>query len=86
MRQEYAMPALTLKNIPEELYNSLKEAATRHHRSLNSEIIDCLEKSLHPQTLPPAQRLAHIRQLRGNMDKSRIKPTDIKQAINSGRP
>jgi len=30
---------LTLKNIPDELYGRLKQAAEVHHRSLNSEVI-----------------------------------------------
>ncbi|VAX02847.1 hypothetical protein MNBD_GAMMA19-1382 [hydrothermal vent metagenome] len=31
------MPAMTIKNIPDDLYSRLKEAAQTHHRSMNSE-------------------------------------------------
>jgi plasmid stability protein len=34
---------LTLKGVPDEVYKRLKTSATVNHRSLNSEIIACLE-------------------------------------------
>jgi len=33
------MPAITLKNIPKNIYDQLKVVADRHHRSLNSEAL-----------------------------------------------
>jgi plasmid stability protein len=39
------MATITLKNIPDEIYERLKVIAKLNHRSLNSEIINCLEKS-----------------------------------------
>ncbi|MCI5147781.1 MAG: Arc family DNA-binding protein, partial [Candidatus Electrothrix sp. AR3] len=40
------MPTLTLKNISDDLYTRLKEAAQTHRRSLNSEILYCIEQTL----------------------------------------
>ena len=41
------MPAtLTLKNIPDEVYERLKASAETHRRSLNSEAIVCLKSVL----------------------------------------
>ncbi len=40
---------LTLKNIPDEVYERLKVAAAAHHRSLNGEAIVCLETVLLPE-------------------------------------
>ena len=40
------MPALTVKNIPDDLYSQLKKAAQAHRRSLNSEILYCVEKTI----------------------------------------
>lgn len=37
------MHAITLKNIPDDIHNSLKSMAKLNHRSLNNEIIHCLE-------------------------------------------
>ena len=42
------MPTLTIKKVPEALYDKLKERARRHHRSMNGEVIACLEQVLMP--------------------------------------
>ena len=47
------MPALTIKNIPEDLYNELKLVAEQHHRSINSEVIVCLKRTLLPKKISP---------------------------------
>ena len=39
------MGTITLKNIPNWLHKRLKKMAARHRRSLNSEILVCLEAS-----------------------------------------
>jgi plasmid stability protein len=41
--------SLTIKNIPDLLHEELKRSAKRNHRSINSEIIACLERELMPQ-------------------------------------
>jgi plasmid stability protein len=55
---------LTLKNIPDEVYERLKGAAALHRRSLNSEAIVCLETVLTPGRIAPGERLARARALR----------------------
>src|SRR5574337_1820244 len=55
---------LTLKNIPDEVYQRLKAAAEIHRRSLNSEAIVCLEMVLAPARIALGERLARARQLR----------------------
>jgi hypothetical protein len=44
---------LTLKNIPDEVYERLKLSAEVHRRSMNSEAIVCLETALLPSRLAP---------------------------------
>jgi plasmid stability protein len=44
--EEAAMPSMTLKSIPDEVYRHLKSNARMNHRSLNGEAIACLERSL----------------------------------------
>ena len=58
------MPTLTLKNIPDDLYARLKEAAQAHHRSLNSEIIYCVERTLTPHKIDVQEQIAAARALR----------------------
>ena len=42
------MPTLTIKKVPEALCQKLRARAQRHHRSMNGEIIACLEQMLMP--------------------------------------
>ena len=37
------MATITLKNLPDELHARLKKRAARNRRSLNNEVIACLE-------------------------------------------
>ena len=44
------MASITIKGVPPELHEGLKEAARRNHRTLRSEVIACLER--HVERLP----------------------------------
>ncbi len=46
------MATITVKNIPDDLYAGLKQAAVANHRSINSEVIVCVEQVLRSQRLP----------------------------------
>ncbi len=80
------MPALTIKNIPNDLYNELKTVAKQHHRSINSEVIMCLKRTLLPQKTSPESRLAEIRTLRKRIKPDAFTDDEIAQAIDEGRP
>ena len=77
---------LTLKNIPDSVYERLKLSAVAHRRSLNSEAIVCLEAVLLPTKLTPAERLARARALRGTLPKRKFSAHDIDTAKRQGRP
>ena len=76
---------LTLKNIPDELYGRLKAAAEAHRRSLNSEVLVCLESALLPQRMPVEDRLARARELRKALPIAAFKADDIAQMRDEGR-
>ena len=80
------MPALTIKNIPDDVYNALKDNAKQQHRSINSEVIMCLKRSLLPKRISPEERLSAIRAIRSQIKSAVITAEDIDQAINEGRP
>jgi len=80
------MPALTIKNIPDDLYDKLKRTAQCHHRSLNSEIIHCLETVLAPQKMDIAERLQRAQKLRAQIPAGEISLAEIDEAIDQGRP
>lgn len=78
---------LTLKNIPDELYERLKLAAGMHRRSLNSEAIVCLEAVLAPAKLTPGERVARARKLRAGLTAAmQFRPRDIDTLKREGRP
>lgn len=79
------MPALTVKNIPEPLYAQLKANAQAHHRSLNGELINCLEQALFPQKINVSQYIANVRVLRQQVQENVIDIDDISNAIARGR-
>lgn len=76
---------LTLKNIPDAVYERLKSAAEMHRRSLNSEAIVCLEAVLLPTKLAPSERLARARELRAALPKQEFVHDDIDAAKREGR-
>lgn len=77
--------SITLKNIPEPVYQRIKLAAKRHHRSMNSEIIACLEQALVPQAVDLDARLAAARKLRGHYAGPELNFDDIARAIQRER-
>ena len=76
---------LTLKNIPDDVYERLKVSAETHRRSLNSEAIVCLETALMPGQIPVGERLARARALRANLPKVRFRAQDIDALKREGR-
>jgi antitoxin FitA len=77
---------LTLKNIPDELYEQLKTSAEAHRRSLNSEAIVCLETVLLPGRLTPSERLARARAMRSALPAGKFRARDIDALKRAGRP
>lgn len=76
---------LTLKNIPDDVYDRLRAAAEMHRRSLNSEAIVCLESVLMPTKIAPSERLARARQLRAELS-AKFRARDIDALKKQGRP
>jgi antitoxin FitA len=77
---------ITLKNIPDEIYASLKTSAQVHHRSLNSEVIACLERVLLPTKATNEAHLSTAREIRAELKGKKFKVADIDKAIDQGRP
>jgi plasmid stability protein len=79
------MATLTIKNISEELYKRLKQSATQHHRSLNSEVIVSLEQALGSPRVDPDDFLVRVRALRERISGIYITEEDLNAAKNEGR-
>jgi plasmid stability protein len=77
---------LTLRNVPDALYERLKAAAAAHRRSLNSEAIVCLEAALIPGLVAVSERLARARALRLTLPQDAFRAQDIDAHKRQGRP
>ena len=76
---------LTLKNIPDEVYQRLKAAAEANRRSLNSEAIVRLESALLTGRKTAAEHLSRARELRAARPQGKFQAPDIDAAKRSGR-
>lgn len=82
------MATLTIKNVPRELHRRLKKRAALHHRSINGEVIDCLERNLLSRAVDPEEFLAQVDQARERLAAETgifVTEKDLREAKNRGR-
>jgi plasmid stability protein len=76
---------MTIKNIPDELYEKLRAAAENNRRSINSEIIVCIERAVSTRRINPEEILNDARRLRQLTAKHPITNDKFNQAKTQGR-
>ncbi|MFT3817386.1 MAG: Arc family DNA-binding protein [Rubrivivax sp.] len=76
---------ITLKGIPDDVYQQLKLSAEVNRRSLNSEAIACLETMLLPRKATALEHIAKAREIRAVLQRGAFKPEDIDRAKREGR-
>ncbi len=79
------MATLTIKNVPENLYVRLKQYAEINRRSLNSEVILCIERAIYTHRIQPEEYLARARRLREKTAQYPISDDDFSAAKVAGR-
>jgi len=77
---------ITVKNIPPELYERLKQSAVLHHRSINSEVIALIEASIAAKKRKPEDFLASAKAIREKTGRYELKKEFIDRAKREGRP
>ena len=77
---------ITVKNIPPELYERLKQSAALHHRSINSEVIALIEASIAAKKRKPEDFLASAKTIREKTGRYELKQEFIDRAKRVGRP
>jgi antitoxin FitA len=80
------MPSLTIKGIPDKLLGRLKRRALVHRRSLNSEVITCLEQAAAAPVVDPKAWLAEVDRLRNRLALNPMTDAAIRRAKAKGRP
>jgi antitoxin FitA len=79
------MPNLTIKGVPEGLYGRLKRRAAEHRRSLNSEVIVCLEHATSEPAVDPEAWLADADRLRRRLKLTPVTEGALRRAKANGR-
>ncbi len=80
------MPTITLKNIPDKLYERLKQSAAEHRRSLNSEMIVRLEQAVLSARIEPDAYLARVDARRRQLALPPLTERRLKTIKTAGRP
>lgn len=79
------MVAITLKNVPSELYDRVKQKAKANHRSINNELISIIEQSVMPQQIDVNAWLEKARQLRETTAHYVVSDEELTRLKNKGR-
>jgi plasmid stability protein len=76
---------ITIRDIPDEIYQRIKYQAELHHRSINSELIVNLKRSVKAHRKNPNQIIAKAKKLK-QQAKGSLSMDEIQKAIGEGRP
>jgi len=77
---------ITVKNIPYDLYEQIKQNAAEHRRSINNEVIAIIENAFRSKKIDPEDFLVTVRKLRERTKRIELTDRLINQAKNEGRP
>lgn len=80
------MTTITLKGVPDALHADLKQAAEENRRSLNSEILVRLERTLSTRREEPEALLARLRAARRRVGDAPLTDAQVTAAKRTGRP
>lgn len=80
------MPSLTIKGIPDDLLKRLRRSAEANRRSLNSEVVHRLERSVGRMPVDPEAFLARLHDLQRRVPLPPLTDELLRQAREEGRP
>jgi len=79
------MATITVKNIPDDLYKKLKTTASIHRRSINNEIIFCIENTIKSKKIDPNEFIARIDDFYKKLSLPVLSDDKLKEYKQSGR-
>jgi len=80
------MPTITVKNMPDDIYEDLKKSASMHRRSINSEVIFCIEKAVRSHRLDSKALFTRVQAMRNKIEGPPLTDAVLRQAREEGRP
>lgn len=80
------MPNITIRDIPDVLYQDIKKLAEKERRSINSQIIHGISEYL-TRKKSAHQRINEIKELRSSINVKGFEPSqeELKKAVEEGR-
>lgn len=79
------MATITVKGLPDEVYDRLRKSAAAHRRSINSEVIVCLERTFSSRPFDPDAFLDRVDALRERVALPPLTEDALRVAKTSGR-
>ena len=79
------MATLTIKGMPDELYKRLKKRAGEERRSINSQVIVCLELQLATPRRDPKAILKRLDAIRDRINLPALTDEELRKAKEFGR-
>ncbi len=80
------MANLALRGLSQDMYDSLKRAAARNHRSLNGEVLARLEASIRPTAVAAGAVLARVARRSSSLRLPPLEEEVLKVLKDAGRP
>jgi len=80
------MASLTIKGIPDELLDDLRQSAELNRRSINSEVLLRLERSIGRAAVDPEEFIARARARRERLRLPHLTEQSLTEAKAEGRP
>lgn len=80
------MPNITIRDIPDTLYQDIKTIAAKERRSLNSQFIQCIAEYM-SRKKSPTRLLAEIHAMHNTLELKgvNLSPSEMKAIIEEGR-
>ncbi|VAW31678.1 hypothetical protein MNBD_CHLOROFLEXI01-4510 [hydrothermal vent metagenome] len=80
------MATMTIKNIPDDLYEELKQRAATNRRSINNEVIMLIERAFHSYRPSPNEIQKQAVMLREMTANYHLSEDELNEWKNEGRP
>jgi antitoxin FitA len=79
------MATITVKNIPDDLYQKLKNTASSNHRSVNNEVINCIENMVRSRKINPYDFVNQIDRFYENIEAPFLTDEKLEEYKEAGR-
>lgn len=79
------MATITVKNIPNDLYEKLKVAASFNHQSINNEVIYCIENMIRSRKVEPETFIGELESFYKDVKVPPLTNEKLKEYKESGR-